>query len=155
MRGRLKILSVIVIVVMVAAALYSASPIFLGEGEPRPGKVVWVDYDAGWATAQRLNRPVMLYFHSDTCPSCKLMEANVFGNEEIAGFLNENFISIFINVDKPAGTDLARKYKVLALPTVIFFTPDGVELDKIHGYWPPENFRKVAETMLENFKALG
>ncbi|HID18663.1 TPA: thioredoxin family protein [Candidatus Bathyarchaeota archaeon] len=152
MRGRLKILSVIVIVVMVAAALWSASPIFLGEGEPRPGKVVWVDYDAGWATAQRLNRPVMLYFHSDTCPSCKLMEANVFGNEEIAGFLNENFVSISINVDEPAGTDLARKYKVLALPTVIFFTPDGVELDKIHGYWPPENFRKVAETMLKTLR---
>jgi len=156
LKGSLKMLSVVVIVVIVAAALWSTFTIFLG-GEERyqAGKVVWVGFEEGWVAAEKLDRPVMLYFHSDKCPACKMLEENVFGDEKTASFLNGNFVCVSVNVDKPEGMDLARKYKVLALPTVIFLSPSREQLDKIYGYWPPGDFQKVAKSTLESFKASG
>ncbi|MHC1563918.1 MAG: thioredoxin family protein [Candidatus Hecatellaceae archaeon] len=154
MKSSLKMLSIAIIVVIVAAALWSTSTIFLGRGERyQAGKIVWVRYEEAWTAAKKLNRPVMLYFHSDRCPACKLLEKDVFGDEETASFLNGNFVCASVNVDKPEGMDLARKYKVLVLPTVIFLSPSGEQLDKIYGYWPPKDFWKVTEAALESFKA--
>ena len=60
------------------------------------------------------------------------MEKESFQNDTIIDFLNQNYISIRVDVDKQP--DIAQKYNVFALPTTYFFTAEGEKLGPVPGY---------------------
>ncbi len=58
----------------------------------------------------------------------------VFQDEEVGKYINQNFISLKINSRAGEGPALREKYKVSASPTVLFFSFDGMEIDRIVGF---------------------
>ncbi len=69
---------------------------------------------------------VVVKFYADWCPPCKLLTPIM---EELAG----DYTSVkFVAVDTDASQELAAKYQIEALPTVLFFK-NGKIVDKIVG----------------------
>src|SRR5260370_16152011 len=61
--------------------------------------VNWYSWgDEAFDTARRLHRPVLLSVGYSTCHWCHVMEEQCFEDEEIARFMNENYVAI--NVDR-------------------------------------------------------
>ncbi|MEW4488898.1 DUF255 domain-containing protein [Thalassoglobus sp. JC818] len=100
--------------------------------------------------ARAENKPIFLSIGYSSCFWCHVMERKVFENEEIAAYMNENFINI--KVDREERPDVDEIY-MLALqvylqmagssqgggwPLSMFLTPNG---DPIAGgtYFPPED----------------
>ncbi len=76
-------------------------------------------------------------FYATWCGPCKMF-GPIF--EEVSHEKDMNFIKL--NVDDYS--DIARKYGVMSIPTIILFK-DGVEVKRITGFMSKEAFQKFLE----------
>ena len=117
--------------------------------------------DEAFHDAKKLDRPVFLSIGYATCHWCHVMEKESFENEDLANYLNENFISI--KVDREERPDVDELYmKALhasgqqgGWPLNMFLTPERKPI--IGGtYFPPRpahgrpSFKQVLES-IHNF----
>jgi thioredoxin-related protein len=66
--------------------------------------------------------------------------------------LAKKFITLKMNTDTKAGSDLAKKYGVEAIPTLLFMNASGKRLHEFVGFKPPEDFIKDMKTALKQAK---
>ena len=90
--------------------------------------------------AKQENKIIMIDFVTDWCKWCVETDRKVYTNSDVYAFANENQINWKIDAEKGEGPDLAKKYGVKGFPTIVFTQPDGVEIDRIYGYLPAEQF---------------
>jgi thioredoxin-related protein len=78
------------------------------------------------------------------------MTREVYSNREFIEFSRSQiFLRIFI--DKDAGAkDLARRYGVEGLPTIIIFNPEGREVDRISGFTDAEDLMEILGYIFES-----
>ena len=96
------------------------------------------DLDAALAKAKKEKKGVMAYFYSPTCGYCTLLENKTFSDPEVISYLEGNFVSVKLNVVDCG--DLARKYRIVAFPSLIFLDGNEKELARRTGYLPPKPF---------------
>ena len=73
--------------------------------------VNWYSWDdEAFEAAKRLKRPILISIGYSTCHWCHVMEEESFEDEEIAKFLNENYIAI--KVDREERPDVDSIYMV-------------------------------------------
>ncbi len=89
------------------------------------GKCTMVDFGAGW------------------CQACKMMDPVL---KEAARKYQGKANIVFVDTDR--FPQMARDYKIRAIPTQIFFDSSGKEVNRHMGYWPIEEVDK-------QFAALG
>lgn len=117
--------------------------------------ISWIKADnlaAVLETAQKQGKPVFVDFFATWCGPCKTMEREVFSRPEIAEYLNNNFLSYRLDVDKPNSRDLLDSYDVEGMPTVLFIDAQGAVLERELGLIPAKQFRKTAESALGKMK---
>ncbi len=93
--------------------------------------------------ARREHKPIFLSIGYSTCHWCHVMERESFESEELAKFLNENFVSIKVDREERPDVDKIYMTFVQAMtgsggwPLNVFLTP---ERKPFFGgtYWPPE-----------------
>jgi len=78
------------------------------------------------------------------------MTREVYSNKEFIEFSRSQiFLRIFI--DKDAGAkELARRYGVEGLPTLIIFNPEGREVDRISGFMSAEDLMQELGYIFES-----
>ncbi len=91
--------------------------------------------------AKAQNKPVFVYANSEYCHWCKVFEEESLANKSIIDRLNENFISVSIDVDKQKYE--TRNFRVIGTPTEIFLGPNGAEIKRIRGYVDNGTFLKT------------
>jgi thioredoxin 1 len=94
--------------------------------------IEWQPYSSGMDSAKNNNKAIFLHFYAKWCGYCAKMEKESFQDDSIAEYLNENFISIRVDVDKEQ--NIAEKYGLFALPTTYFFSSSGEKLGSVPGY---------------------
>ncbi|NNG47341.1 MAG: thioredoxin domain-containing protein, partial [Deltaproteobacteria bacterium] len=86
--------------------------------------------DEAFEQGRKLKRPVLVSIGYSTCHWCHVMEEESFENEEIARFLNENFIAIKVDREERPDVDAIYMKAVQALtgaggwPLNVWLTPD-------------------------------
>ncbi len=108
---------------------------------PRKATILaWKDY-----TPERLQRaaqsgrPVLLYFHSDTCTYCKKLKRETFPDQRI-GRESERFELLSANLsrgDKDTAA-LAEKLSVRGVPALLFYGADGKLKEQSAGFLDAE-----------------
>lgn len=86
------------------------------------------------------NGIVVVDFFATWCGPCKML-APVF--EELGNEMNEN--AKFIKVDIDQSMEIARKFMVSTVPTMMIFK-DGKQVDTIVGFMPKESIKSKVET---------
>lgn len=82
--------------------------------------------------------PCLVDFHADWCGPCKIMNPVI---EALTQEYQNRLCVIKINVDNNA--DLAKEYRVRAIPTFVFFV-GGVEIWRMVGASPTELRHRIA-----------
>ncbi len=91
--------------------------------------------------AKMEDKPVALYFYSDYCSYCDLMDREVLGDREISAIIKTSLVFLRINADKQSG--LARKYNIRGYPTTWLLEPSGKRIVQIPGYVNKKDYRLV------------
>lgn len=87
------------------------------------------------AKARAENKMLLVDAFTYWCGPCKMMDKQMFhNNPEVAELINTHFIAYKTECEHDAGLVFARKYKVNAYPTLLFFNSRGELLDKQLGY---------------------
>ena len=119
--------------------------------------------DEPFLLAKDKNVPVLISIGYATCHWCHVMEHESFEDVVLAGFLNENFVSIKVDREERPDVDSIYMQAVQALgqkggwPLNVFLTPDGVPF---YGgtYFPPErrhnlpSFLEVLQFLINTWK---
>lgn len=82
------------------------------------------------------------------CGPCKKMSANVFTNEKVGEFFNQNFINMKIDMEKTPGKEFQQQYPVTAYPTLFFINGDGKVVHKTTGAREVEQFIELGQSVL-------
>ncbi|MCD6468646.1 MAG: redoxin domain-containing protein [Thermoplasmata archaeon] len=99
--------------------------------------VKWVDYEDGLNESASTGKPIMLYIYSQKdCLSCDKMENQLFSDTSFID-KSKGFVMIKLNVDVQQEKEIAFNHRVQYipyLPTTIFLSSNGTELNRVIGY---------------------
>lgn len=84
------------------------------------------------------NRPTLLYFHSKECAPCRLQQSPILAS--LQKTLGDGVH--FRDYDALAHPDLARRYRVLTVPTTVVIAPDGEVLAVNYGVTQADKLRR-------------
>jgi len=87
--------------------------------------------------------PVLLDFTATWCGPCKMLAPVI---EELAGEW-EGKVQVY-KIDVDQSQDLAMKYQVMSVPTVMLFV-DGEEKERMVGFRPKKKIVKTVEPFLK------
>ena len=88
-------------------------------------------------------KKIFIKFGAKWCLPCKMMEANVFPDEQIQQLLFENYHTLNIDVDNLDGINLRQFYKVDALPSFIILDSQQNEIGRYPGAKKIEELRSI------------
>ncbi len=140
--------SAVILVGLFTALFLVGSWIFKGPG------VDWKNYSEELLEqAMMENRPVILDFYADWCAPCRRLENETFHDPDVVE-LSREFVSIKVDLTRggvPLHEYLVEKYRVPGVPTVIFLSPDGMEMKdlRVIDYMPPERFLGLMQNALQ------
>lgn len=90
------------------------------------------------------NKPlVMLDLYADWCVACKELEKETFSDSSVQkAFGDMLLLQVDMTKNSEENRALMTKYKVLGLPTILFFNQDGKEIEgsRVNGFMPPVEF---------------
>lgn len=96
----------------------------------------------------------MLYFTTDWCGPCKLLEKKTFRNIRFIKYTNAHFIPFRINAEKQTGPELKKKYNIRAYPTAVFINDKDEVIEKVIGYKPPNAYLVILGNIVNGKKTL-
>lgn len=77
-------------------------------------------FDDALAASADENKPIFMDCFTVWCGPCKWMSANIFTQNEVADYFNENFVCVKFDMEKGEGIDIAKEFSIRAYPTLIF-----------------------------------
>ncbi|MDC0561437.1 DUF255 domain-containing protein [Bacteroidia bacterium] len=117
-------------------------------------KIKWVDFNTGLSQAQQTGKLAVIDCYTDWCGWCKVMDKKTFSDPKIIERINEKYIAMKFNPEKPgkyfAGSkdSLSGRQLLMALsnnkpsgyPTFFFFVPQDAKLFQLPGYQDANQF---------------
>lgn len=128
------------------------------------------DRTLSWAQLKEKAKAEHKYIFMDVmatwCGPCKAMERDVYPQKEVGDFFNGKFIAVKVQNDQTKNDDsyvrswyadsrqISSQFNITALPTLMFFSPDGDLLYKTEGGQSADDLIASAKTALDPSKQL-
>jgi len=113
------------------------------------------------AKAKAENKYIFMDCYATWCGPCKLMDKETYPQKFVGDFVNARFIAIKVQLDS-TGSDnpdiqkwyndaksIQKSYQVTAMPTFLFFSPEGKIVHRFSGALPDSLFVRLATHALD------
>ena len=162
--GMLTALSICLCLVQISQATEEAERgTFSGAKEtvmPAWFKESFLDFEEDIDEATAQGKRLMLFFHQAGCPYCNALVENNLAQSDIEQTVRDNLDVVAINmwgdleVVQVGGRQFTEKTLAKALgvnytPTLIFFNESKKVALRLDGYYPPDEFRKALQFVIE------
>ena len=109
------------------------------------GSIAWIDsLEKARERAIKEKKPILVDFYAAWCGPCQLMLKTTYKDKTVAARAKK-FIPVLINVDKQP--QVAEKYGISAIPTVVFLDGEGKILMDESGYHSASEFLKIMDAV--------
>jgi len=108
------------------------------------------DPKKAYALAARKKLPLMIDFFGIWCPPCNHLDAMVFRSSEFKIKTGRHFVKLKLDTDQDRFNEFKNRYKIQALPTVVFTTPSGDEIFRLVGFHPLDEMLSKSDTAYAN-----
>jgi len=117
------------------------------------GKVNWaMSYDLAKQIAKKEHKLVIVDVSLSHCPPCRYLAQNVYTNDEVANYINKNFVPVFYLADKDNIPLEVQNYFTGSTPTIMFIKPNGELYFRFIGARPPQMFLKILQDINEKYQ---
>ena len=115
-------------------------------GHAQESAIQWFNnVNAASELAQTDNRPMMIEFWADWCAPCRIMDAEIWPDPELAAAVGEKLVAVRISFD--IQTDVVRRYGVEVLPHLLFTNSHGTPLMDHRGFLEAEDLTAVVNAL--------
>lgn len=159
-----------IILLVIFAALYG---VFLTKEKNTSKKTSvnlnWLTYEQALKESKSSGKPVLIDFYSKSCVFCEKMDETTYRDALVVEFLNKEFLPAKVDKDNwfnprveintsrgkynsandMDGEDIAAKYNITGVPTVVITDSMGTEMDRLVGYREPEVFMRELRDILK------
>ena len=144
-RGNLLIALLFVVVLTIQWPMFKGL-YYRVSGAPAPaGSIAWrTDFQAALDEARKLNRPVLVDFSAEWCPPCQMMKHDVWPDAEVGKVATASFVPVMMDVD--LNREVASRYGISSIPTVMILNPDGKVLQQESGMMSREELLTFLRT---------
>jgi len=116
--------------------------------------VKWYGVKEGMDLAKKEGKGVIMFFYTDWCIYCKKMDSEVFSDNAVSLFMNDNFINIRVNPEKSSETitimgqslppmKFMAEIGATGFPTTMFWDKNQRPLTVLPGYTDKERFLSI------------
>ncbi len=105
--------------------------------------------------AKKEDRLVFVDAYAQWCGPCKRMAKNVFTQDEVGQYFNQNFINLKLDMETPDGRSFGSKYPVSAYPTLLFLNSKGELIKKVTGGKQAADLIALGKTALGSYDKSG
>lgn len=120
----------------------------------------WKKYDVGLAEAKKAKKKIIVDVYTDWCKWCKKLDKEVYANDSIAAYLENQYILVKVNGESStkikykekqlSEMQLTQLFKVTGFPAIIFLDSTGEVIDRISGYVTPDRFLPIVKYIGED-----
>jgi len=110
--------------------------------------ITWMVYSDGLQEGKDQEKPILIDLYADWCGPCQQMETDTYTNPAVIDMILEEFIPVKINTDTQPS--LASQYSVQYIPTIVYLTPNGIEVHRTVGYRSAAQITADMHTALQN-----
>lgn len=104
------------------------------------------DFAAAQEKAKASGKLVMIDFAAEWCGPCKMLDRTTWKDEGVISAVTDKAVAVRVDVDE--NRELAARFRIRSIPTIIFIDGEGKEVSRLIGY-------RDAEGFLEEFQKLG
>jgi len=118
----------------------------------KPSEINWIKYsNQSTEELMRDGKPVFMDFYADWCAPCKQLDRQTFSDPQVVA-LAKSFTMIKVDCTAPDAQTkkFMRTYKVTGMPTLVFLSKSGKEIDKLReiGFIGASKFLKSMNTAI-------
>ena len=106
------------------------------------------------AKAAKENKPIFVDAYTTWCGPCKWMSKNTFPQKEVGDYMNANFVSVKMDMEKGEGIEFRKKYEVNVFPTLLYFSPADELIHKGVGGMDAEGLLALSKDAIDPAKQL-
>lgn len=99
--------------------------------------------------AKKDKKLVFVDMYADWCAPCKVMDDELYMNEDFSDIINKDFISYKVDVENENGSNLGTIFSVNVLPTILFLDSEGNVLERSDGALSHSQFLEMAARAVE------
>lgn len=106
---------------MLKGAYYNAT-----DKETPASAVAWrTGFEAALTESAKTGKPVLVDFTASWCPPCRVMKHDVWPDAKVASAVNAGYVPLLVDVDDPANAEVAQKYGIRGIPSVLVLDAEG------------------------------
>jgi len=112
------------------------------------------EYNKKLEYAKNEYKPMILFFHSDSCPVCTRLKETTLLDRNVQQKLQNDFIAVGVNIGDKSNEDIAaikKQFEIFGPPGFAFVDEDGDIMDdkKFYGYSDAEEFYDTLDLITE------
>lgn len=120
------------------AIILSFAGILFATSSRAEGLFIEGDLSEAKQLAKASGKLVMVDFKAEWCGPCKMLDRTTWSDGKVIESLKEKAVAVKIDVDEHG--DLASKYRIRSLPTIMFLDEEGNEVYRFIGYRDARGF---------------
>lgn len=135
---------------LAAGARPAARPAVAGASAPAAAATVrWErGFEDAARKAHRAGKPLIVDFWAEWCGWCDRLDRTTYADPFVAR-RTQDFVVVKVNTEgSRREVEVALKYEVSNLPTILFLSPEGRQLMRVNGYQGPGQFPDTLEQAL-------
>lgn len=112
------------------------------------------DWEAAFEKAKAEDKLLFIDAYTDWCTYCHKLDKEVYTNDEVISYFNDNFINLKFDAESEFGYQLARQFAIEGYPTLLFVTGEREIFQRIGGFVPSAALLAYGKQTLESYELL-
>lgn len=113
---------------------------------PPPPRIKWErNFEEALRKAQKYGKPLVVDFWADWCTWCERLDQNTYADPAVVRKA-QDFVAVKVNTEgSRKEVEVAVRYHVTSLPTIVFLSPEGRQLGRVNGFQGPGIFPRTLD----------
>jgi len=107
----------------------------------------WHSYEEGLSVSEQREQPVMIYFYTENCGACVMMEEQTFTERKVQERGDD---TVFVKVDASAEGELASQYGITGVPTTVFIDSNEDTIREEVGFMDADHLTTVIDDVISD-----